>query len=125
MAKANVGTRLIALVIDTIIVWFFGVIVGLVLGEEILGIGIGFIIGIAYNGYFWSQRAGQTPGKGMMGIRVVSTDGSGVSVIQAVVRYIGYYISTLLLFLGWIWAIFDRDTQTLHDKLAGTYVVRA
>jgi len=125
MPKASVVTRFFALIIDSIIVWLLGAIVGLVAGEEILGIGIGFIVGILYNWYFWTRRNGQTIGKGMLGIRVVSTDGSGVSDVQAIIRYIGYYISTFVLLLGWLWAIVDGNNQTLHDKLAGTYVVQA
>lgn len=125
MPKASVSSRFIALLIDSIIVWAIGLVVGIFLDEQILGVGLGFIIGLAYNWYFWTQRNGQTPGKGAMGIRVVSTDGGRVSDLQAIIRYIGYYISSLLLFLGWLWALVDRNNQTLHDKLAGTYVVRA
>jgi uncharacterized RDD family membrane protein YckC len=31
----------------------------------------------------------------------------------------------VLLGIGWLWAFFDKDRQGLHDKLAGTYVVKA
>ncbi len=125
MPKASVGTRFVALVIDSIIIWAIGLIVGIFLDEQILGVSLGFIIGLAYNWFFWTQRAGQTPGKRAMNIRVVSTDGGRVSDLQAILRYIGYYISSLLLFLGWLWALVDRNHQALHDKLAGTYVVQA
>ncbi len=125
MVKANLASRLIALIIDSAIVWIAGAIIGLVLGEEVLGIGVGFVIGLLYNSYFWTMNNGQTPGKGMLSIRVVSRDGGGVNLLQAVVRYIGYYINTLVLLLGWLWAIVDGNNQGLHDKLAGTIVVKA
>jgi len=125
MVKANLAARLIALIIDSVIVWIAGAIIGLVLGEEVLGIGVSFVIGLLYNSYFWTMNNGQTPGKGMLDIRVVSRDGGGVNLVQAVVRYVGYYINTLILLLGWLWAIVDGNNQGLHDKLAGTIVVKA
>ncbi|NLX10323.1 MAG: RDD family protein [Chloroflexi bacterium] len=125
MNEASLGARLIALIIDSIILSIIGALLGGLTGEEILGIGSGFIFGVIYNWYFWTQNRGQTPGKMVMGIRVVKTDGSSLNSLEAVVRYIGYYINTFLLMLGWIWAIFDGKKQGLHDKLAGTVVVRA
>ena len=40
------------------------------------------------------------------------------------IRYIGYIASIIPLGLGFVWAAFDRNGQALHDKLAGTRVVR-
>lgn len=79
---------------------------------------------VAYYWYFWSRRDGQTPGKFAMGIRVIRTDGSEISDIDALIRAIGYYVSNLVFSLGFIWAIFDKQNQTWHDKMARTYVVR-
>jgi uncharacterized RDD family membrane protein YckC len=123
MQKASLLSRLIALIIDTVAIWIVGVIVGLLLGEEILGISIGFLTGLAYNWYFWTQNNGQTPGKSFLKIRVVSKNGGKINTLQAVIRYVGYYINTFILLLGWLWAIVDGQRQGLHDKLAGTYVV--
>lgn len=122
---ASLSSRLIALIIDNIILWVIGFIVGLVIDEQILGIGVGFILGILYNMYFWTQNNGQTPGKSMLGVRVVKTDGGKLNALDAIVRYVGYYINTILLLLGWLWAIPDPKNQGLHDKLAGTIVVKA
>jgi uncharacterized RDD family membrane protein YckC len=125
MAKASLGARLVALIIDSIVVAIVGGIAAAVVGDEILGIGVGFIVGLVYNWYFWTQNNGQTPAKSVMGIRVVDKGGGSVNSLQAIVRYVGYYINTFLLFLGWLWAIVDSEKQGLHDKLAGTYVVKA
>jgi uncharacterized RDD family membrane protein YckC len=43
---------------------------------------------------------------------------------QMVMRYIGYYISTIPLLLGLIWVGIDSRKQGWHDKLAGTVVIR-
>ncbi len=86
---------------------------------------IGLALSVVYHWYFWTRRDGQTPGKSMVGIRVVKADGSGLSDTDAFIRAIGYHVSALICGLGYIWAIFDGNNQTWHDKLAGTYVVRA
>jgi uncharacterized RDD family membrane protein YckC len=119
---ADVGTRLIAIIIDGLILGFItGVLVGSGKGA---GAGISFIIGVAYNWYFWTRQNGQTPGKMLMNIRVVKTDGSPISDVDAVLRYAGYYINTAVIMLGWIWALSDANHQGWHDKLANTYVVK-
>ncbi len=125
MNKASLLSRFVAILLDTFVVWLIGGLVGIFAGTEILGIGTGFAVGLVYNWYFWTQNEGQTIAKSLMGIRVVSVDGSGVNSLQAIIRYIGYYINTFLLLLGWLWAIVDNDNQGLHDKLARTYVVPA
>ena len=43
---------------------------------------------------------------------------------KAILRYIGYIISGLVLLIGFIWIAFDARRQGWHDKIAGTYVVR-
>jgi uncharacterized RDD family membrane protein YckC len=44
---------------------------------------------------------------------------------QFIGRYLCYYVSSLLLGLGFIWVGFDSRKQGWHDKLAGTVVIRA
>lgn len=66
---------------------------------------------------------GRTIGKMIMGIRIIRDDGESIGLREAFIRWVGYFISMLCVFLGFIWAIFDLRHQTWHDKLAGTYVV--
>ena len=75
--------------------------------------------------YFaWPYSAhGQTPGKKLLGIRVVTLDGSRLNWRTGIVRTFGYSLSALPLGLGYLWAIWDPDKQTWHDKVAGTTVV--
>lgn len=120
---ADVGTRLAALIIDGLIL---GLITGvLVWGGRGAGGFLGFLIGVAYQWYFLTQQDGQTPGKRIMGIRVVRKDGQPIDAATVVVRYIGYYVNSFILMIGWLWALWDGDRQGIHDKLAGTIVVRA
>jgi len=44
---------------------------------------------------------------------------------QLIVRYVGYFISSLFLCLGFLWIAFDARKQGWHDKIAGTVVIKA
>ena len=74
---------------------------------------------------FWIYRQA-TPGKMAIGARIVDAyTGGQPSTKQLVIRYLGYYVSSIPLFLGLIWVAFDPRKQGWHDKLAGTVVVRS
>ncbi len=85
---------------------------------------VAFAVPVAYYWYFWTRRAGQTPGKFALGIRVIKADGTTITDIDALIRAIGYSVSSMLFGLGFIWALLDRKNQTWHDKMARTLVVR-
>lgn len=73
---------------------------------------------------FWIYRSA-TPGK--MALKIVILDarsGQKPTTSQFIIRYFGYFLSMLPLFLGIIWVAFDNRKQGWHDKLAGTVVVR-
>ena len=76
--------------------------------------------------YYWllTGLRGQTLGKMAVGIRVVNNRGTKPGLARAALREsLGKAISTLVLLLGFLWAIWDSRNQAWHDKLAGTYVV--
>ncbi|PKN18956.1 MAG: hypothetical protein CVU71_09210 [Deltaproteobacteria bacterium HGW-Deltaproteobacteria-6] len=68
---------------------------------------------------------GRTPGKNLLGLQVVSADGSPISFGIAFLRSAGYLVSSLLFTvpLGFIWIAFDKKKQGWHDKIAGTVVI--
>ena len=73
---------------------------------------------------FWVYKSA-TPGKMATGLTIVDADtGEKPSTGQFVLRYLGYYVSTLALCLGFIWVGIDRRKQGWHDKIAGTVVIR-
>lgn len=118
--------RLIALIIDSVLVGIVGNIIGWIAGEPTLGTIVTIAIGIAYQVAFLSFIGnGQTPGKMLLGLRVVSSGGGGVSPLSAGLRYIGYLISGFVCALGYLWAIWDADSKGWHDYIAGTRVVKA
>ena len=127
--KAGWWTRFLAILIDSI---GLGIVSGLltsVTGGDPTGRsanGLQTLLGIAYFCYFWSSYGkGQTVGMRALNIKVVKTDGSQLDLVGAFLRYIGLFISILCFFVGVIWAAFDAQKQGWHDKIAGTYVVRA
>jgi uncharacterized RDD family membrane protein YckC len=74
--------------------------------------------------FFW-MTVGQTPGKGVMGLRILPRRGGKLKISRAIVRYIGYYISIIPFGLGILWILVDDRRLAWHDKLAGTCVVYA
>lgn len=120
---ADVGVRFIAIIIDGMIL---GLVTGLLIGvgREVGG-GLSFLVGVAYNWFFWTRWNGQTPGKRMMGLRVIKADGSEMSDVDALIRGVGYYVSGFLMGLGYIWALFDDQKRAWHDIFAGTLVITA
>lgn len=120
---ADVGTRFIALLIDGIILGVITGVLGGLAGNT--GYGISFLVGLAYNWYFWTRNNGQTPGKSLLKIKVIKTDGSPISDTDAILRWIGYYINSAVILIGWLWALWDENKQGWHDKIANTYVVKA
>jgi len=74
---------------------------------------------------FWAYRQA-TPGKMAISARIVDArTGAAPTTRQLVIRYLGYYVSTLPLLLGLLWVAFDPRKQGWHDKMAGTVVVRS
>jgi uncharacterized RDD family membrane protein YckC len=67
---------------------------------------------------------GQTAGMRILGIFIVRVDGTPFTMKQAALRHlIGYPLSTLSFFLGFLWMLWDPRQQGWHDKLARTIVV--
>jgi uncharacterized RDD family membrane protein YckC len=63
-------------------------------------------------------------GDKLLSLRVIRTDGSDLTIVQALIRYVGLFISFIVIFIGVIWVAFDPNKQGWHDKIAGTYVVK-
>jgi uncharacterized RDD family membrane protein YckC len=120
---ATFGSRAVAYIVDGIIV---SVISGVVLGATGRGesFALSTLISFLFFWYFCTRNDGQTPGKVMMRIKIIKTNGAPLSSTDVILRLIGYWVSTVCLGLGFIWAAFDSNSQAWHDKIAGTYVVQ-
>jgi len=132
---AGIGSRAVAFIIDLIIL--IGITV-IVLGFGISVVDISFDASSNMSELIWSffglfllsstyfiflhGAGGKTIGKMICGIKVIKDDGESIGLWKAFVRWIGYFISSIL-YIGFVWAIFDSKSQAWHDKIAGTYVV--
>ncbi len=65
-----------------------------------------------------------TLGKLVVGVRVTTLDGRRIGVGRATARLLAKLLSLALLGLGFVLAGVDARKQALHDKVAGTLVVR-
>lgn len=73
---------------------------------------------------FWAYKAA-TPGKMILGIKIVDAESlEKVSNGRLAIRYLGYYVSALVLLLGFFWVAWDKRKQGWHDKIAKTVVVK-
>ncbi len=129
--KAGLFRRWVATVIDPLIGIALVLIVGGLIGggsrSAEAGIGAVVLVLIAYGiFYLWLLSRGMTPGKWVLNERVITKQtgaqpGLGVMLLREI---IGKFVSGLFLGLGYFWAIWDKDQQAWHDKIAGTVVVR-
>ncbi|MGD9091510.1 MAG: RDD family protein [Anaerolineales bacterium] len=146
MNYAGFFTRFFALLIDEIAMGVLAFFVSLILGAcaglaaaaqsdfvsvlvgavALITLGALFIFQFLYFGYFWS-KSGQSVGMKLLNIRVVrQTGGEDLSFWRAGFRgTLGYAISGLVFGLGFIWAAFDGNQETWHDKIFDTWVVES
>lgn len=140
--------RLMAYVIDRIILYLIALILlltGLVAlklggitfgsiartGELPLGAGLfstayivtTFVTDMIYSIWFHGT-IGQTPGKMLLGLRVIRISGEQMTFGIAFLRWVGCWVSGLVFLLGFIWIAFDGRKQGWHDKIAATLVIR-
>jgi uncharacterized RDD family membrane protein YckC len=121
--RAGFGQRLVAAIVDGILIGVVGLIVELAI-RNALGTIIAYALGIAYYGWLEGSASGQTVGKKMMGIRVYDLrQGGPIGTGRAIGRYFARIISTIPCLLGYFWMLWDGEKQTWHDKLVGSVVV--
>ena len=91
------------------------------LKRYLLQLTLWFFIGI-YFAWCWS-RSGQTLAMKTWRLKLVGQDGSLLSLQAAFLRYMAASISLMLLGLGFLWAIVDRDNLYLHDRLLKNRII--
>jgi len=132
-APAGLPRRLMSLFYDVLLiaaVWMAGTAVLLPVtgGEAIEGVWRGlyqlYILGLTFGFFalFWI-RGGQTLGMKAWNIHVVRTDNTGLTLADALRRFIACIPSILPAGIGLLWCLFTRDGQALHDRLSNTKVI--
>jgi len=82
---------------------------------------------IVYLQYFalFTVFGGTTPGMMLRGLQVASFSGESPTPRQMLWRSVGYMLSAGTFFMGFLWAMWDEDTLTWHDRLSQTYLCPA
>lgn len=84
---------------------------------------VNLVIAIAYSVYFIT-RFEATPGKRLLGLRVVRSDGGRVGAARVMGRYFAEQLSAIVFLAGYVMSAFDEEKRTLHDYLCDTRVVK-
>jgi uncharacterized RDD family membrane protein YckC len=134
---AGAVSRLLAFLVD----WF---LIGTLfaLGQSLLSAGTEVILGHSWHasdhqilsGLFFLLWAfayftmpiglgGRTPGKALLGLRVVRTDGGAADLRHAALRTLVLPFSIFIFGIGLFMGVFRRDRRTLHDLAAGTHEI--
>ena len=120
---ANIFQRFIGATIDLSITFPIAILVhSSSIGENLLLSQMVYMLFESlYYIIFWCTKSSTL---GMMALKIeISTESGRVSVRQALLRYLGIYLSAIFFGLGAIWMLWDRNKQTWQDKLANTYVI--
>jgi uncharacterized RDD family membrane protein YckC len=131
-------SRLTAYVLDAVIIWasFLLTLMGLTFAIDFvlniqldtgwengtIGALLGALWGFAYYFISWAL-AGRTIGMGIIGVIVLTRDGTAISGRQALIRTLVFPLSFLIFGLGFLGIFISPTRRTLHDGVAGTVVV--
>ena len=121
--RADFWRRFVALFLDGVLTGLIGSVLRTLLGRNVGG-ALALVAGVAYYVYLEGSPSGQTVGKRTLNIRVIDfTTGGPLGPARALIRWVGRILSTIPCLLGYFWALWDKERQTWHDKVAGTVVV--
>ncbi|MBX6709449.1 RDD family protein [Pseudomonas aeruginosa] len=95
---------------------------GALIGDPLLSTLLVFAL-FGFFAKFWTHN-GQTLGMQVWGLRVQNRDGSAISLLQALLRFMIAIASWLCLGLGFLWMLWDKDKRTWHDRYSESQVVR-
>jgi uncharacterized RDD family membrane protein YckC len=125
---ASFNRRWVGFIIDTVVIAACVLVITFLVGTPetadaeatAQSVVIATLVRLGY-GVIFNPR-GWSPGKLVMGLRIVNTEGDPPGLRYGVVRTAATVFSEIF-YIGYLWAFFDRHTQTWHDKFARTYVV--
>jgi len=138
---ASFWTRLLAYLLDALILAAAQIVLGMAIGllafasygpeaakeafeqHQLLLNGLAVLLILFYEVHFVSSPRQATPGKIIMGIRIVRRDGARLSPLFALGRYLARVLAILPLGFGVLAIFWSKDRQGLHDMLCDTFVV--
>ena len=97
----------------------------ILLGDDVVHAGIALMPVFAALWFgLWVALLGTTPGKALLGLKIIDKRGGKPTALQAAIRALACVPGFLALGAGFLWIIIDPKKRGLHDLLAGTLVVR-
>jgi uncharacterized RDD family membrane protein YckC len=128
----KIGRRLLSMLYEGLVV-FSILLIGFLLPQVVLsGFGMNvtakllwlhvLVLLMLYFLWCW-LNGGQTLPMKTWKLRISSQDGSKLRPAQALLRYLAAWPSILFFGAGLFWAVFDKDKQFFHDRIAGTWIV--
>jgi uncharacterized RDD family membrane protein YckC len=114
-ALAGFWIRLLAMLLDFILV---GGVLAVLRAQKLF-----LFVWLVYHVGFWIWKS-MTIGDIIVGIKCVRTDGQPMNVAASIIRALASVFSAMAFGLGFFWAGWDRQKQSWHDKIAGTYMVK-
>jgi hypothetical protein len=122
-ALAHWGYRVLGAIVDGLIFGIPILIIEIATGSHVLGDILNIIVFIVL-GYL-NGAQGQTPGKRIVGIKVLrEQDGQLLGGGMGVVRAIAHILDTISCLIGYLWPLWDGKRQTFADKILGTVVIK-
>ena len=98
-------------------------------GMALLGGGVTFTFALVgswlYEALMESSSHQATLGKMIFGMKVTDLNGNRISFARATGRHFAKWLSTMILFIGYIMVGLTDRKQGLHDILAGTLVLKS
>ena len=118
---ASWGTRAAGFLIDFAPIWIIAL---LTFRSSILSLLI-YAANIAYFVYmgYLDGLTGQTPGKAIMGIKLVNQQGELIGSGAGIGRKFAHIVDSIVCGLGYLLPIVDSKRQTIADKIMTTFVV--
>ena len=131
LPPAGVGLRCIDGMLDIIVLFVIGYVIAFLTGQttqsgfDLQGMPafLWWLTGLVYYVAF-EVKMGATPGKMLLGLKVVSTDCTPCDLKAAVIRNVCRIVDNFLA-IGVFLMLFSKRNQRLGDRLAGTLVVKA
>ena len=96
--------------------------IGKMLAQQGIVASLNMVIAMLYT-WLLVGRYSATPGKMLLGIRIVTREGQRVTYLRAFARYWAELVSQLTCYVGYIIAGFDDEKRALHDHMCNTRVV--
>ncbi|MFL5959230.1 MAG: RDD family protein [Gaiellaceae bacterium] len=121
--RAGFWRRFAGALIDGILLGVVSVILRGVLSAGARG-GLGIVISLAYFTAMIGSERGQTLGQMALGIRVIDFNTGGpIGYGRAFLRWLVSLLSGIVILLGYLWMLWDKEKQCWHDKAANDVVV--